>query len=70
MQLEVSLDLSGLLGLASLAVSRGLAQVVAVQLVQECLVRRLGEHTFFLQDGQDTHGLEYTETSTIKHLYC
>ena len=57
MQLEVSLDLPSLLGFAGLAEVRRLAHVVAVQLVQERLVRGLGEHALFLKDGQQTHGL-------------
>jgi hypothetical protein len=57
-KLKVGLSLSSLLRLAWLAEVRGLAQMVAVQLVQEGLVSSLGEHALFLQDGQDTHGLE------------
>ena len=32
--------------------------VVSLKFVQEGLVRGLGEHAFFFQDGQDTHRLE------------
>ena len=53
----MSLHLSSLLGLAGLAVILGLAQMVAIQLVQEGLVAGLGEHALFLKDGQDAHRL-------------
>ena len=57
MQLEVSLDLSSFLGLAGFAVGLGFAKMVSVELVQEGLVASLGEHAFFLKDGEDAHGL-------------
>lgn len=54
---ELEVALLALLGLAGLAEGGGLAQVVGEELVLEGLVRGLGEHALFLQDGQDTHGL-------------
>ena len=56
---EVSFLLTGLGGLG-LDEAVGLAQVVVVQLVGEGLVSGLGEHRLFLKDGQDTHGLLFT----------
>jgi hypothetical protein len=55
-QLEVTLELGALLHLGLGEVGR-LAKVVLVQLGQERLVRRFGEHALLLQDGQDTHRL-------------
>jgi hypothetical protein len=53
---EVDISLSLGLG-ASLAEGVGLAHVVLVELVLEGLVRGLGEHTFFFENGEDTHWL-------------
>lgn len=56
-ELEVGL---GPLALAPLGLEEvaGLAQVVVVQGCLERGVRGLGEDALFLQDGEDTHGLE------------
>ena len=55
-ELKVPLKLGLLVG-AGLAERCRLAVVVLVQLRQERLVRRLGEHALLLQDRQDAHRL-------------
>jgi len=54
---EVGSLLTGLWRLGLLEWSR-LAQMGVGQLLREGLIGGLGEHRLFLQDGQDTHGLE------------
>ena len=57
-QLEVLLKL-GFLVWAGFAEGGRLAVMIIIELGQEGLVGRLGEHALFLQDRQDAHRLQH-----------